>query len=270
MWNPETYLRFADDRGRPFHDLVARVAAARPRQVVDLGCGPGNLTATLIARWPGAQVTGIDSSPEMIDKALADQGGPGPVAYQVGDVRDYLPGPDVDVLVTNAVLQWVPGQEELVGRWARALRPGGWLALQVPGNHDAPAHRLLRELCASSRWSAPLGEIAAHPRSTPGPQEYAGLLRAAGCAADTWETTYVHQLPVTGGPHPVLTWLTGTALRPVRAALAGEPGAWEEYCAALEPLLAEAYPADGDVVDFPFRRVFAVGHRVAARPAEPA
>ncbi|MEU8081653.1 trans-aconitate 2-methyltransferase [Catellatospora citrea] len=264
MWNPDTYLRFADDRGRPFHDLVARVGAEQPRQVVDLGCGPGNLTATLAARWPAAQVSGVDSSVEMIDKALADQGGPGPVAYRVGDVLDYLPGPEVDVIVTNAVLQWVPGQEELVGRWARALRPGAWLALQVPGNHDNPAHRALRELCLTSRWSPLLGEIGAQPRSVPGPQEYARLLREAGCAADTWETTYVHQLPVGHGPHPVLTWLTGTALRPVRAALAGEPGAWEAYCAELEPALREAYPADGDVVDFPFRRVFAVGHRTSA------
>ncbi|WP_144125552.1 trans-aconitate 2-methyltransferase [Catellatospora sichuanensis] len=264
MWNPETYLRFADERGRPFHDLLARVDAEQPRQVVDLGCGPGNLTATLTARWPGAQVRGIDSSPEMIEKAVADQGGPGPVSYQVGDVREYLPGPEVDVIVTNAVLQWVPGQEELVGRWARALRPGAWLALQVPGNHDGPAHRALRELCASSRWSALLGEIAEQPRSVPGSQEYARLLRAAGCAADTWETEYVHQLPVTGGPHPVLTWLTGTALRPVRAALAEQPGAWEAFCVALEPALISAYPADGAIVDFPFRRVFAVGRRTAA------
>jgi trans-aconitate 2-methyltransferase len=262
MWNPETYLRFADERGRPFHDLLARVRAESPRQVVDLGCGPGNLTATLAGRWPGAAVHGIDSSPEMVAKARAEGGVAETVTYAVGDVRDYTPGPDVDVIVTNAVLQWVPGQLELVARWARALRPGGWLGLQVPGNHDAPAHRALRELCASSRWSQRLESLADRSRAVPDAAVYARLLRDAGCAADAWETTYVHQLPVTGAAHPVLTWLTGTALRPVRAALQAQPGAWEQFQVELEPLLAAAYPADGAVVDFPFRRVFAVGRRL--------
>lgn len=264
MWNPDTYLRFADERGRPFHDLIGRVGAERPRTVVDLGCGPGNLTATLAERWPGARVRGIDSSAEMIERAATDQGPAGAVAYEVGDVRDYRPGPDVDVLVTNAVLQWVPGQERLVAAWARDLAPRAWLGLQVPGNHDAPAHQALRALCASSRWSDRLGAVAERVRAVPDPQAYARLLRDAGCDADAWETTYLHQLPVSDGPHPVLTWLTGTALRPVRAALTDPE--WARFQAELEPALAAAYPAHRGVVDFPFRRVFAVGRRTAAAP----
>ncbi len=259
MWNPDTYLRFADERGRPFGDLLARVRADKPRQVVDLGCGPGNLTATLAGRWPAAAVRGIDSSAEMIERAVADQGADGPVDYQVGDVRDWRPGPETDVVVTTAVLQWVPGQEELVAAWARELPAGGWLGLQVPGNHDAPAHQALRELCLSPRWAERLGVVGEQVRAVPEPAEYARLLRDAGCAADVWETTYLHQLAVTAGLHPVLTWLSGTALRPVRALL--PEAAWDAFCAELEPRLAAAYPAHRDVVDFPFRRVFAVAHR---------
>src|SRR5688500_689691 len=108
MWDPEVYLRFASERGRPFHELVARVGAEEPRRVVDLGCGPGNLTEALTRRWPRALVEGIDWSREMIAEAQAKTAG---VEYHVGDVREYLPGDDVDVIVSNALLQWVPDHE---------------------------------------------------------------------------------------------------------------------------------------------------------------
>ncbi|GHJ48608.1 trans-aconitate 2-methyltransferase [Catellatospora sp. TT07R-123] len=270
MWNPDIYLRFADERGRPFHDLVARIAADDPREVVDLGCGPGNLTETLAARWPGARVRGLDSSAEMIEKAktqggsVATQGGSvatqgGSVAYEVADVRDYVPGPDVDVITTNAVLQWVPGHEQLLTAWAAALRSGAWLALQVPGNQDAPAHLALRELCGSPRWADRLGELDDQVRRVPDATGYARLLRDAGCDVDAWETEYLHQLPVGGPEHPVLTWLSGTALRPVRALL--DDAGWDEFRAGLQPALERAYPPYAGIVDFPFRRVFATARK---------
>jgi trans-aconitate 2-methyltransferase len=257
MWNPDIYLRFAEERGRPFHELVSRIKADEPRTVVDLGCGPGNLTNTLIQRWPGARVVGIDSSPEMIDKAVAGSA----VEYRVGDISDYRPTGEVDVIITNAALQWVPGHAQLLGRWATDLHPGAWIGLQVPGNHQAPAHQALRALCGTPRWSDRLGSFSEHVRSGYTAVEYARLLREAGCDVDAWETTYVHQLPTTGGPHPVLSWLTGTALRPIRAALVGPDGDeqdWQDYCDELEPQLAAAYPAHGGMVDFEFRRIFCV------------
>src|SRR5689334_15367445 len=131
MWDPAVYRRFGSERSRPFFDLTGRIDAERPRAVADLGCGPGELTRTLAGRWPQARVTGVDSSPEMIAKAAA---GGGPVAFRLGDVRMWQPGPDTDVLVTNAVLQWVPEHRELLARWAGQLPAGAWLAMQVPGN----------------------------------------------------------------------------------------------------------------------------------------
>ncbi|MEV6489711.1 methyltransferase domain-containing protein, partial [Actinoplanes sp. NPDC051633] len=125
MWDPGVYSRYGDERSRPFFDLVAQIGAEKPRAVVDLGCGPGTLTATLAERWPSASITGIDSSPEMI--ARARQAGL-PVRFVAGDVRFFAPEPDVDVLVTNATLQWVPGHQDLLRRWARQLAPGGWIA----------------------------------------------------------------------------------------------------------------------------------------------
>src|SRR5688500_18218232 len=112
MWDPGQYLAFADHRSRPFHELVARVGATSPRRVVDLGCGPGNLTESLAARWPSAVVEALDSSPEMVAEARARG-----VDARVGDVASWEPAPDTDVVVTNAVLQWVPGHEDLLRGW---------------------------------------------------------------------------------------------------------------------------------------------------------
>ena len=123
MWNPDVYLSFADQRGRPFFDLLSRVGAENPRRVVDLGCGPGNLTATLAERWPDAAIEAWDSSEEMVESARARG-----VDARVGDVRTWEPKPDTDVVVSNAALQWVPEHAELLVRWAGALSPGAWIA----------------------------------------------------------------------------------------------------------------------------------------------
>nr|MDT0656549.1 trans-aconitate 2-methyltransferase [Micromonospora sp. DSM 115978] len=261
MWDPETYLRYEAERSRPFHDLLARVRATRPRAVVDLGCGPGNLTATLATRWPDARVTGIDLSPEMIRTATGEGsasravGGGGPGARFVrADVRDFTPGPEDDVLVCNAVLQWVPGHRDLLTRWATGLPPGGWLAVQVPGNAAAPSHRALRAVAAEPRWRDRLGDLGDEP-AVGDAVEYATLLTGAGCLVDAWETTYLHRLPAGGADHPVLTWLEGTTLRPIRAALAGD---WTTFRADLAGRLAEAYPVRHGVVFFPFRRILVV------------
>ncbi|MGE0218954.1 trans-aconitate 2-methyltransferase, partial [Mycolicibacterium sp.] len=250
--NPEVYLAFADHRGRPFFDLLTRVTAREPRRVVDLGCGPGNLTETLASRWPGAVIEAWDSSPEMVQAAR----GRG-VEARVGDVRDWAPTPDTDVVVSNATLQWVPEHMELVVRWAGRLAPGAWLAFQVPGNFAAPSHQAVRELAAQQRWSELLGDFPfREPDVVLSAEGYAGLLTDAGCSVDAWETTYVHQL---SGPNPVLEWITGTALHPVRSRLSDAD--WESFRAELIPMLDVHYPrrADGTTF-FPFRRIFVAAH----------
>jgi trans-aconitate 2-methyltransferase len=237
VWNPDVYLAFADHRGRPFFDLMSRVGAEKPRRVVDLGCGPGNLTVTLNQRWPEAVVEAWDSSPEMVESAR-ERG----VDAHVGDVRAWAPTPDTDVVLSNAALQWVPEHAEL-------------LAMQVPGNFDAPSHQAVRDLAGREPWSEPLRDIPfRESRVVDTPSGYADLLTDAGCMVDAWETTYVHELT---GEHPVLDWITGTALRPVKSALTEEQ--WQQFRHELIPLLDEAYPARSDgTTFFPFRRVFVV------------
>jgi trans-aconitate 2-methyltransferase len=255
-WDPAGYLRFAGERARPFTDLLARVGARQPRTVVDLGCGEGAQTASLATRWPGARVTGVDSSPQML-AAAREHAVPGRVGFVAADVRDWQPDEPVDVLVTNAVLHWVPGHADLLRRWAGQLAPGGWLALQVPGNWTAPTHALLAGLCRSPRWADRLAGAAPPPDAVLDPAGYLDVLDAAGLSVDAWETTYLHVL---SGEDPVLGWVRSTVLRPVLALLAEDDA--ERFTAEYAAALREAYPPrpDGTTV-LPFRRVFAVGTR---------
>ncbi|THJ67394.1 trans-aconitate 2-methyltransferase [Arthrobacter echini] len=253
-WDPDLYARHAGHRGRPFVDLLARVAHPGPRRVVDLGCGPGQLTEALALRWPHAQVTGIDASPDMI-AAAGQREVPANLSFDVGDLRDYTPGSD-DVVVTNAALQWVPGHQELLAAWSAGLPPGGWIAVQVPGNFSAPSHVLMREHAASERWSARLGGVLRHEDAVGEPVDYLQLLLGAGLEADVWETTYQQVL---AGEDAVLDWVRGTGLRPVLDVLSPQEG--EEFEAGYGRRLREAYPRGPYGTVFGFRRIFAVGHR---------
>jgi trans-aconitate 2-methyltransferase len=255
VWDPELYQRFGDERSRPFFDLVGRVAAEAPRVVVDLGCGPGTLTATLARRWPGGQIHGIDSSAEMIEAARALPADGQQLSFALGDVRDWEPDGRVDVIVSNAVLQWIPDHLDVLARWAGFLPAGGWLAFQVPGNFDQPSHRALRELAGSGRWRPLLAGVQFN-RQAADPAQYVDLLARAGFEVDAWETTYLHVLH---GDDAVLDWYRGTGLRPVIAALT--PGQADEFLADYRARMNEAYPAAPYGTVFPFRRVFVVAVR---------
>ena len=178
-WDPDRYLTYADERGRPFVDLVARIGAAAPRTVVDLGCGPGNLTTLLADRWPDADVVGLDSSPEMIATARDRDDR---VAFDVADLRDWRPTAPVDVLVSNATLQWVPGHLDLLPTLVRAVAPGGWFAFQVPGNFDEPSHTIRDQLAAEEPYAAHTAGVAVP--SSHGPAVYLDTLADLGCTVD--------------------------------------------------------------------------------------
>jgi trans-aconitate 2-methyltransferase len=260
VWDPAQYQRFAGERGRPFADLLARVDATRPERVVDLGCGPGTLTAGLRDRWPTAAVTGVDSSPDMVGsartRAEAQPEEPGSLDVVEADLRAWEPDGPVDVLVSNATLQWVPGHLGMLGRLVGWLAPGGWLAFQVPGNFREPSHVILHELTRSARWRDRVGPGRVALPSSHEPVEYLEALTALACAADVWETTYLHVLP---GEDAVLHWVTGTGASPVLDALDDDERAafLTEYGAALR----EAYPRRAYGTVLPFRRVFAVARR---------
>lgn len=251
-WDPATYLQFSDERARPFDDLVARVGATAPRYVVDLGCGPGQLTASLTERWPLALIEGVDSSPEMIERAKQHE--IGEVHFILGDVATWQPQRPVDVLISNATLQWVPGHRDMLARLVEAISQDGWLAFQVPGNFGEPSHQLLRSLAADPRYAAATREVEypeAYDAAT-----YLAELAALGCRVDAWETTYLHVL---SGDDAVFRWISGTGARPVLQALDDDKR--EVFVAEYKASLRAAYPQASFGTVLPFRRVFVVAQR---------
>jgi trans-aconitate 2-methyltransferase len=250
-WDPAQYARYGEERSRPFGELTSRIGAASPRSVLDVGCGSGELTVRLAERWPGAGVRGIDASAEMIARAPRAAS----VEFTLGDARETSAA-GVDVLVANAVLQWVAGHDALLLRWARELNHGGWLAVQVPANFDAPSHVLMRELAGSARWRARLGGVLRGPESVLPPPDYLDLLAGEGLGVDVWQTEYHHVLK---GPDPVLEWVRGTGLRPVLAVL--DPAEAAEFTAEYAARLRQAYPARRYGTVLAFRRTFVVAHR---------
>lgn len=269
MWDPNRYASFAPERSRPFADLMARVRPGAdtswgppPRVVVDLGCGDGPLTLSLARRWPTARMVGIDSSPEML-AAARSRDLAGEVQWRQADITDWDPAKDgpIDVLVSNAALQWVPSHRDLLPRWAAQLAPGGWLALQVPGNFEAPSHRLMREVAAGHPRAAELLGPLQRAAASDDPEGYLRLLAGAGLTVEAWETTYLHVLDPEGASAcPVLDWISATGLRPALDVLT-HPDERADFLHRYQRALELAYPRRSYGVPFEFRRVFAVGHR---------
>ncbi len=252
-WDPAQYLKFAGERMRPAVDLLARVAAEAPQAVVDLGCGAGNLAPLLMARWPGAQLTGVDSSPEMLARARAAH----PKAQFVqGDIGAWRPARPVDVLYSNAALHWLDGHERLLPALLESLAPGGWLAVQMPRNFSAPSHTSIVETIEQGSWRARLEPfVRREPVAAPG--FYWRLLEPRAAELQVWETEY---LQVLEGDNPVAEYTKGTWLKQFLDRLAGpERDAFE---AEYRKRVLAWYPpeADGRTL-FPFRRLFLVARR---------
>ena len=250
VWDPALYLRHADHRGRPFGELLARVPVDAAT-VVDLGCGAGNLTSMVRARWPEATVVGVDSSPEMIERARTDDPG---TTYVVDDVQTWEPEAPVDAIVSNAMFQWVPDQLDVIERLLQHVAPGGAFALQVPHNFDAPSHRILAELGAEEPYAQHTSGAGRAYGTTAA--EYLRFFADRGWSADVWETTYQHVLP---GEDAVWSWISGTGARPFVQALPDDLR--EQFVEEYKARLRVAYPRESWGTALPFDRVFAVAVR---------
>jgi trans-aconitate 2-methyltransferase len=253
IWDPDQYLRFGAERALPFRHLTAAVDHLEPATVVDIGCGPGGLTATLLERWPEARITGIDTSREMVDHAQRREV-PGRLAFEIGDALIWKAPCPVALILSNACFQWIHDHRALLDHLLPQLAAAGTLAFQVPANHDAPSHTLLRNLCASARWRDRLEGL---PRT--GVRDrgwYADELGGRGLETTVWETTYHHLLD---GEDPVLEWVQGTTLRPILEQL--DPHQRLEFTSAYSSLLREAYPERNGRTLFPFKRLFVVASR---------
>lgn len=265
IWNAQQYLKFENDRLRPFLDLVAQMDGdgLAVATVADLGCGPGNATALLLDWWPEASIVGVDSSPAMIE-AAAEHAVPGRLEFRLGDASAWQPDEPVDVILANAVLQWIPGHIGLIPEFARCLTAGGLLGFQVPGNFEEPSHTSLAAV--RKEWADRIPGDLDRPASH-SPAEYLAALADAGLEPDVWETTYTYLVPCDPDPSVpcgVTEFVRGTALRPVVNALSPEDAA--AFTAEYDALVRAAYlvrTIGGRTVQLlPYRRIFAIGRAV--------
>jgi trans-aconitate 2-methyltransferase len=248
-WSAAQYLKFEPERTRPVRDLVARIPNAEVAGAADIGCGPGNSTEVLRERYPEAHIVGVDSSPDMI---MAARGRLPDLTFEVADVRKWRPNAPLDVILANAVLQWIPGHEAVLPALIAKLKPGGALAVQMPDNLEEPSHRLMGEVVRDGPWAAKLKDAARTERH--GANWYFRLLRSHAPHVDVWRTTYFHPL---AGARDVVEWLKGTGLRPFLDPL--EESEREAFLARYEKAIAVAYPAEPDgTVLLPFPRLFVV------------
>ncbi len=253
-WDAEQYLRFEDERTRPALDLLESVPLLEPRHCIDLGCGPGNSTELIAARFPRARLEGLDSSPDMLEtarKRLPE------VTFTLGDVATWSARDRYDLVFANAVLQWVPDHPHLMQRLVRALTSDGVLAMQMPNNLAEPSHVAMEEVAAEGAWASRLAN-ARRDKATIGTfADYRRWLMDAGCDVDIWETTYLHAL---AGPDAIIEWFKGTGLRPFLEPLTNEERA--RFLARYREKIASAYPPEPDgKVLLRFPRLFVVATR---------
>jgi trans-aconitate 2-methyltransferase len=251
-WNPSQYLKFADERTRPAADLLARVPLAAPATIVDLGCGPGNSTAPLARRWPGARIVGVDNSAAMLEQARRDHPD---WTWELADIGQWAPAAPVDLIFANASLHWVPDHPRLFPRLLGHVARGGALAVQMPRNFGEPSHTLMHEIAEDARWRDRLAGAVRRPVAEPA--VYYDLLAPLARRLDLWETAYMHVLD---GPAAILEWVRGTGLRPYLDPL--DKAEQADFTARYLAALGAAYRprADGKIL-FPFRRLFLITER---------
>jgi trans-aconitate 2-methyltransferase len=253
-WSARQYLKFEDDRTRPARDLLAAIPLHQVRTAVDLGCGPGNSTELIVDRYPDAEVIGLDSSEDMLRQARERLPN---CAFVEAELETWTPQAPVDLLFANAVFQWIPLHQMVMGRLVEALPPGGVLAVQMPDNTREPSHVLMQEVAKSRSWAknAPLAEAARD--HLPDPEAYYDVLKPLCQRVEIWHTVYNHVL---AGPEAIVEWFKGSALRPFLKAL--DAPAAEDFLAAYTAEIARCYSTrvDGQVL-LRFPRLFIVATR---------
>ncbi len=254
-WSARQYLKFEDERTRPARDLLLAVPAGEVRRAADIGCGPGNSTELVAARFPSASIVGVDNAPDMIRSAKERLPC---VRFELAAIEDWNePGP-WDLIFANAALQWVGGHETLLPRLAGMLAPGGSLAIQMPDNLKEPSHVAMGTVAMTAPFAAKLAQAAGARTAIAQADWYYALLKPFCARVDIWRTTYFH--PLAGGLDAIVEWLKGTGLTPFLKPLSSEEqGA---FLAAYKQELAKSYKplVDGTVI-LPFPRLFIVATR---------
>ncbi len=248
-WDPKQYHKFQAERSAPFFDLLALVEVRPHLQVVDLGCGTGELTQHLVERLPDSDVTGLDSSMQMLNHARPLEGPH--LHFEQGDQAEL--GGEWDLIFSNAALQWSESHTDLIPRLFECLRPGGQLVVQVPSNHNHISHQIYRETASEQPFRSVLNGFQRYAPVL-SIDEYARIL--FDCGAENivvLEKVYPHVLEDSDA---VVEWISGTALVPYFERLGDHK---EEFVSVLRAKMRLALPEMP--VFYPFRRTLSSARR---------
>jgi trans-aconitate 2-methyltransferase len=242
-WNPDLYHKFQSQRAAPFYDLLALVDVRPNLKVIDLGCGTGELTRQLADKLPNSHVTGLDSSPQMLDKA-ASFSTPS-LIFQQGDQSTLTD--EWDLIFSNAALQWSENHAELIPYLFDKLKPGGQIAVQVPSNHNHISHQIYREVAEEDMFKFILQGFQRYAPVLP-IDDYSRILFDCGAEEiNVFEKIYPHVLEDSDA---VVEWISGTALVPYFERLGEHKN---EFVEALRKKMRIAIP--DSPVFYPFRRI---------------
>lgn len=255
-WDPELYGRFRRYRAEPFEAILQRLKLGRTERIIDLGCGGGENTAELARRIIDGSVTGLDSSPAMIERAqkLRDELDPevrDRLCFVQGDLREISQLQKFSVVFSNAAIQWVRDHQAVFARCYEALIPGGRLVVQMPANDRETAQATIAAMANEEPWSSHLSGLALPSRTVASPEHYAAMLREIGFVdVDCYHHVFHHPMD---SPSQVVEWSRATALRPYLDALG--PDGHQPFITALTERLEREYGTRGPLT-FNFQRLF--------------
>ncbi|SMC70617.1 methyltransferase domain-containing protein [Sporomusa malonica] len=249
-WNPNLYLKFEKERTQPVIDLISRIEKDNPERIIDIGCGPGNSTRQLKNKWPQADITGLDSSPNMIQKAKENLPG---LKWVIGDAgADLTQLGKFDIVFSNAAIQWIPNNEQLLPKLFSLLKDSGILAVQVPNITDMGIKIAIQKTVEARKWNEYFVSATAETFYYP-PQFYYDILSRLTSEISLWETHYYH---VMDSHKSIVDWYTSTGLRPLLDKLPNEDLRFEFSQDILRNIETEYnFQQDGKVL-FRFRRIF--------------
>jgi len=256
-WNPDLYLKFKNERTQPSIDLISKINISfRPKSILDIGCGPGNSSQALLQRWPGAKLTGIDSSPNMIDKAKKSY--PDNI-WIVADASKYTSDTKYDIVFSNATIQWIPNHENLFKNFLNMTNDGGVLAVSVPRFDEMPISKILNKVAGNEKWkTATKGCAETFTRYDY--QFYYNLISPDYQTVEMWQTDYIHVLE---SQPAIIEWISSTGMKPYLDRLNEK-----EKTQFEDEVLSEVkhyYPVQNNgKVLFPFKRLFMIGYKQTA------
>ncbi len=248
-WNPTQYEKFKEERSQPFFDLMNLIEPTPNANVIDLGCGSGELTATLHKHLDAKKTTGLDSSSEMLQKAQTFASPD--ITFKNANITAWSETNEYDVILSNAALQWCPDHPQLFANMHKALKTQGQLAIQMPMNHDYPTHTLAQKMSHEKRWNDLLkGEAYDKFDSILSMEQYAQLLFKLGFKKQiVFTKVYGHVLESREG---VVEWVKGSMLTYFQGRLS--PENYEAFLAEFSHRLFQEIP-DERPYFYPFKRI---------------